>query len=472
MPELPEVETIKNVLIPIVKNHKILAIEVLRPQTIISGSEQFVKTVTNKTFLDVTRIGKFLIFHLSDDVVFLSHLRMEGKYFEFEEKDDNGKHARVVFHLDNGHKLVYDDSRCFGIIKLSNESIYRQEKEIAQLGKEPFDIDDEYLKYLLKKCQKSTHPIKATLLDQTLISGLGNIYADETLYASKMYPLKPTNEVSLSEWKNLIKNAVIILNKAIVAGGSTIRSYHPGKDISGEFQNELNAYGHKDERCPICHSHYHFTFVGGRGTTYCPECQFLKKDALVIGVTGKVAAGKSTVLNVFKKRNIITISSDEIVHELYKNNKDLKENIEKSFNLKFEIDEVDVTLLREHLKRHPKDQKRLERLVHPLVIKVAKEKLNNIKKGLVTLEVPLLYESKMDKMCDFVIGVDIDPKNQLERLKKRNPNSALDLMKINASSKFEFNKDKVDYLLLNNSLKKNLESEVNEIINKLLNHLN
>ena len=129
-------------------------------------------------------------------------------------------------------------------------------------------------------------------------------------------------------------------------------------------------------------------------------------------------------------------------------------------------------MLREHLKAHPKDQKKLESLVHPLVIKRVQEILKGVSKGLVALEVPLLYESKMDKMCDFVIGVDISEDKQLERLKKRNPNSALDLMKINASSKFNVNKEKVDYLLLNDSTEKNLEKEVNKVINKLLSHLN
>ena len=471
MPELPEVETVKNVLIPIVKNQTIKEVEVLREQTIISGAKEFRKALKDQTFLDVTRIGKFLIFHLTNDIVFLSHLRMEGKYFEFDEKDENGKHARVIFHLTNGHKLVYDDSRCFGIIKLTNEANYRNEKEIAQLGKEPFDIDDKYIDYLLKKCQKSSHPIKSTLLDQTLISGLGNIYADEVLYASNIYPLRPSKDIGKKEWKELVKNAVIILNKAIEAGGSTIRSYHPGKDISGEFQNELHAYGHKDERCEKCHSHFHFTFVGGRGTTYCPECQPLKKDVLVIGITGKVASGKSTILKVFEDEGIKVVSSDEIVEKLYQNNGILRENIEKAFSLKFDHS-VDKDILRDYIKAHPKDQKKLEKMVHPLVIEEAKKEISKLEKGMIALEVPLLYESKMDALCDFVIGVDITPEKQLERLKKRNPSSAIDLLKINEKSKFDVNKDKVDYLILNDKSENELIKESKRIISKLQSHLN
>ena len=181
MPELPEVETVKNVIKPIVIGHTITSIDVFRP-TIIQNDrmEDFINGLVGETFLDVTRIGKFLIFHLSHDKVMISHLRMEGKYFEVLEKENNTKYARVVFHLNNGHKICYDDSRTFGILKLTNEKDYLNEKEIAQLGPEPFKADP---KVLFNKVKNTSLPIKSTLLDQTLMTGLGNIYADEVCFA-------------------------------------------------------------------------------------------------------------------------------------------------------------------------------------------------------------------------------------------------------------------------------------------------
>ena len=205
MPELPEVETVKNVLIPIVKDRKILKIDVLRSSTIEGDVNKFVINLQNETYKDVSRIGKFLIFHLTNDKVIISHLRMEGKYYEFLESEDNSKYARVVFHLDNGHKLCYDDSRCFGIMKLSSEAAYKDEEMIAKLGPEPFYVND--VSAIFNKVKNVKKPIKTALLDQTLITGLGNIYVDETLYASQIHPLTPANKITKEQWKILIKNA-------------------------------------------------------------------------------------------------------------------------------------------------------------------------------------------------------------------------------------------------------------------------
>ena len=237
MPELPEVETVKNVLIPIVKDKTIRKIDVNR-KTIIQGDpEEFCSYFENEKFLDITRIGKFLIFHLTNSKVLISHLRMEGKYYEFNEDEKDSKYARVVFHLDNNKKLCYDDSRSFGIMIATSEDNYLKEKEIAKLGPEPFVIDD--VSFLIKKSKNKQIPIKSNLLDQSLMTGLGNIYVDEVLYASKIHPLTPSHLIKKNEWEEIVKNAKEILNIAIEMGGSTIKSYHPGKDIDGNFQTRI-----------------------------------------------------------------------------------------------------------------------------------------------------------------------------------------------------------------------------------------
>ena len=467
MPELPEVETVKNVLIPIVKGQTINKIDVLRASTIHGDIDTFVSTLEGKIFLNVSRIGKFLIFHLNDDIVFISHLRMEGKYYELEENEPNTKYSRVVFHLNNNHKLCYDDSRCFGMMKLTNEQEYKEVKDIAQLGPEPFHIDD--VNYLIKRCKKSHHPIKSTLLDQTLMTGLGNIYADEVLYASKIHPLTPACEITKKEWEIIVRNSKFILNNAIEAGGSTIKSYHPGKDIDGNFQTALKAYGKKGEPCPNCGAIMRFMKVNGRGTTYCPKCQIQKSEKISVAIYGKIAAGKSTVLDTFKENGYFTISSDQIVLDLYKK-KEVVDLINKQFNLNFES-EVDKNILRDAVKDNPKAIKQLDKIVHPLVKKEIVSIIKNIKSRLIVIEVPLLYESKIDNLFDVIIAVDISSKKQKQLLMSRDEKNAEALLKINANHQFEIYKIKADYLITNDAGLNDLKNKTQKIINELQSRL-
>ena len=241
MPELPEVETIKNVLSKIVIGKTIKSIDVYRDLTIEGDTSEFKKSLVGETFLSMSRIGKYLIFHLSNGKVIISHLRMEGKYYEFLENEKDSKYAKVTFHFTDNTKLCYDDSRAFGILKLSSEDKYQKEEMLSKLGPEPFEVND--VSFILKKVKHSKKPIKTTLLDQTLITGLGNIYVDETLYASHIHPLTPANKVSKKEWEDIISNSKEILKIAIEMGGSTIKSYHPGKDIDGNFQTRIKIYG-------------------------------------------------------------------------------------------------------------------------------------------------------------------------------------------------------------------------------------
>ena len=463
MPELPEVETVKKVLIPVVKNQTITGIDVLRVSTIHGDREEFASTLVGKTFLDISRIGKFLIFHLSDDIVIISHLRMEGKYYELLEDEPNTKYSRVVFHFNNGHKLCYDDSRCFGMMKLSTESEFKDVKDIAQLGPEPFDVKD--VNYLIDRCKKSTLAIKSTLLDQTLMTGLGNIYADEVLYASKIHPLTPANKITKAEWTTIVNNAQKILKQAIEAGGSTIKSYHPGKDIDGNFQSALLAYGKKGEKCPHCGAIMRFIKVNGRGTTFCPNCQRQKAEKLSVAIYGKIASGKSVVLETFKENGYYTLSSDEIVASLYKK-KEVIEQINNGFNLAFK-EEVDKRYLRELVRKDPKNRKRLEKIVHPWVKKEIVQAIKTVKARMIVVEVPLLYESKMDSIFDVVIAVDVSKEKQLKLLTNRNPETAKSLLEINANHQFDEHKEKADYLLVNDSDLHKLKLKTQKIINEL-----
>lgn len=468
MPELPEVETITKLLRPIVVSRKIIGIDILRKTTILGEPEVFVKSLVGESFTDITRVGKFLIFHLTNNKVFLSHLRMEGKYFELDEEEENTQFARVVFHLDNKKKICYDDSRCFGIMKLTDEAHWRQEKEIAQLGPEPFDIDD--VTFLINRTKRTSLPIKSTLLDQTLLTGLGNIYVDEVLYATKIHPLTPAKLISKDQWEDIVKESKRILKEAIKAGGSTIRSYHPGKDIDGNFQTYLHAYGHKDDDCERCHHPMRFIRVNGRGTTFCPICQIKKGLPISVGIFGLIGSGKTEVLSQFKEEGFATASSDEIVAQLYKR-EDIVKLVNKAFNLSF-TDAVDKSVLRLHLANNPGDKKKLERLIHPYV----KEEVASFIKlhSLSAVEVPLLFEARMEGMFDVLIALDADDKIRYERVISRNAATGDFLTFINQinNSKFIRNKRKADFVLTNNASHEDLRKAVKKIINTLLNRRN
>ena len=469
MPELPEVETVKNVLLPIVKGRTIKKIDVLRKSIIHYDIDKFIAGLENETFLNVSRIGKFLIFHLTNDKVLISHLRMEGKYYEFLEEESDSKYARVVFHFDNGHKLCYDDSRTFGMMILSSENEYRNEKEIAKLGPEPFDITD--VTGIMKKCKGKKMPIKSNLLDQSLMTGLGNIYVDEVLYASKIHPLTPSYLIKKDEWELIVKNAKEILTTAIELGGSTIKSYHPGKDIDGNFQTRIKIYGKSSEICPICGATYRFIKVGGRGTTFCPKCQLKRGAPLNVGITGKIASGKSSLLEAFKNAGYDVLSSDAVVAELYKSG-DVANKIEQLLKIKFPGEGVDKDVLREHILLNPKDKKKLEKLVHSLVLKEIKNFLSNSRSPIRAVEVPLLFEAKMDSLFDTIIVTDIDEKKQLQLLTERDPKNATYLLEINKTNKIDENKNKASYLISNTGDKTEFIKNCNKVINKLKDRLN
>ena len=468
MPELPEVETVKNVLLPIVKNRTVLKCEVLR-KSIVNGLEnQFISFILNETFLNITRRGKFLIFHLSHDKVLISHLRMEGKYYELEECEDNTKYSRVVFHLNNGHKLCYDDSRSFGRMIMSNEKDYLKEKEIAKLGPEPFEIDD--VSFLLKQGKRISLPIKTALLNQTLMTGLGNIYVDEVLFASKIHPLTPTKIITKNEWETIVKESKRILAAAIKDGGSTIKSYHPGKDISGEFQTKLLAYGRNGQMCVSRHAFMRFIKVNGRGTTYCPKCQIKRGAPIKIAIVGKIASGKSTILETFKKANYLAISSDEIVHSLY-TQKSIQELINKRLKIKSDLPFIEG--LREHLKNHQKDLDRLEKIIHPLVKKEIDKKFKESKSPLLVAEVPLLFKAHMQNAFDVIIGVDISEEEQLKRLQLRDKEKSAFLKRINDENNyFEEHRLDIDFIVINNDNLACLTKEVDSIISIVLDRLN
>ena len=268
MPELPEVETVKKALLKEVKNKKIISASIYWDNIISCPSiKEFQKQIKNQNINDILRKGKWLIFEL-DDYYLLSHLRMEGKYIIRKTNDPKEKHQHVLFHLSDGTDLRYNDTRKFGKMYLLNKKTAFNEKPLSSLGLEPWDkkLTPEYLKNKFHK-----KPIKTELLDQTIITGIGNIYADEILFLSKINPKTIATNLSAKDYQNIIKYTKEVLEKAIEFGGTTVKSYESSEGVHGNFQSHLLV--HTKKECPICHNKITKITVGGRGTYYCEKCQ-------------------------------------------------------------------------------------------------------------------------------------------------------------------------------------------------------
>ena len=268
MPELPEVETVKKALIKEVKNKKILSASIYWDNIIAYPElEKFKKQIQNQIIHDIKRRGKWLMFEL-DDYYLLSHLRMEGKYLIRKTSDPKEKHQHVIFHFEDKTDLRYHDTRKFGKMYLVKKEQALNQKPLSDLGLEPWDknLTPKYLKQKLHK-----KPIKTELLDQTIIVGIGNIYADEILFLSKINPKTNAQNLNDKDYQNIIKYTKIVLEKAIEKGGTTIKSYESSEGVHGGFQIDLLV--HTKKECPICHSKITKINVGGRGTYYCEKCQ-------------------------------------------------------------------------------------------------------------------------------------------------------------------------------------------------------
>ena len=272
MPELPEVETVKNTLKSKLQNRTIKKVTVYHDNIIeYPDASLFCKQLINQQILDMNRYGKWLIFVL-DDYYLLSHLRMEGKYFFKQPEEELNKHEHVVFLLDDNTELRYMDVRKFGKMHLIKKEEIEKKGPFLKMGLEPWD-DKLTINYLKEKYQKKKLPIKTVLLDQSIIVGIGNIYANEILFLSGISPLQSANSLTDASLIKITQHTRQVLEKAIQQGGTTIRTYTSVDGVHGLFQQQLNVHGREGETCPTCQNIILKIKVGGRGTYYCPTCQ-------------------------------------------------------------------------------------------------------------------------------------------------------------------------------------------------------
>ena len=449
MPELPEVETVRATLEHQILNFKIIDVKVLCPRIVSGDIDSFRNKLIGKKICKLQRYGKYLIF-VFDDCSMISHLRMEGKYFLKDQNDEIIKHEHVIFYFDNGLTLRYHDTRKFGIMRIVNKTDFNEimkEPELKKLGPEanhPIDVDLFY-----QKIHKLHKPIKEILLDQTIICGLGNIYVDEVLFLSRINPVSSASLITKYEASLILKNSEEVLGLAVKAGGTTIRSYTSSLGVTGRFQLNLNVHTKVDEPCPNCNTLIKKTRVGGRGTYYCPNCQ--KIHPLIIGITGSISTGKSTISNKLIELGYQVIDTDKIANELTKDRKIL-ENIKDLFGSEYiNNNELDRKKLGQLIFKNIEERNKLNNFLHPLIKERTIKEIRNSDNHLIFIDVPLLFESKFNELCNYNICVSTSLSNQIERLMKRDHiNKEEALIKINSQMNLK-KKEKLSDFIIDNS---------------------
>lgn len=286
MPELPEVETVRLQLLHRLKGRTVAAVTVHHPKSVDHNAE-FRALVTGKVIDHIDRVGKLMIFSFADtpDFFLLAHLKMTGQFLFLDPTGNVGggghslsptdtylpnHHTRISFILDNGMQLFFNDMRLFGYVKIADAT--EVEAARSKFGPEPiredFDID-----YFIEGLKRRKTPIKAALLDQSFIAGLGNIYVDEALFVAKVRPTRRADKVTKAEAILLAKAAGDIMNKSIHVGGTTFQHFVDTGGDNGNYTDYLQVFGKQGTPCPRCGTTIKKIRCAGRGTHYCPGCQ-------------------------------------------------------------------------------------------------------------------------------------------------------------------------------------------------------
>ncbi len=277
MPELPEVERVANDLRGTILGKTFTEIIVRAPKSSIVISKSFRKRkyeslLSGRTVEQITRRGKNIIIQLDNSLTLWVHLKMTGQFRWVPKEEPIGKHDLFVYHLANEPKmsLRFSDYRRFGRHRLFSKDELSEQKGLTTLGPEPLEISRENFVAL---CLKRPRQIKAALLDQSFIAGVGNIYADESLWYSKIHPLRLTTSLSRAKLTELHSHIQAVLRKAISLMGTSVDSYAGVNGQPGEFQKYLAAYGNDGKPCNRCGAVIVRKKIGARSAHFCPRCQ-------------------------------------------------------------------------------------------------------------------------------------------------------------------------------------------------------
>lgn len=433
MPELPEVETVRRGLMRLVGGATIDHVDVIYEKMVSPAPAEFKKRLAGATIDLIERRGKYLLFRFSNGYTMVSHLRMEGKYDVQPEGAPLTKHTHVVFHLTDNRELRYTDTRKFGRMNLVEDGDEMQVAGLKTIGPEPTEITltFDYMKRIFNKSKKV---IKPFLLDQSNIAGLGNIYVDEVLWMTRIHPEQPVNTLTDFQIRLLRDNILKELAKAIDGHGTTVHSFSTAFGEAGQFQNQLNVYGREGEPCVRCGAELQKTKVAQRGTHFCPRCQKLKKKlskTVVLGLTGGIATGKSSVSAVFHDRDIPVIDADQIAREVVEPDSPALSEIAATFGQT--MLQPDGTLNRRKLGQHVFNDEdelaKLNAITSPAIHKAVKKRVAAYRRKrtpLVVFDAPTLFEGDYAYDVDVIMVVALDTATQLARLMARDKMSETD----------------------------------------------
>jgi len=286
MPELPEIEIVKRSLFKMINRAKIIDVKINNKNLRYKISSSFSKNLINEKILNISRRSKYLILHFKNKIL-LIHLGMTGKLLIMKSKNNKifrtsfyydlnilPEHSHIYITLNNGLILIYNDIRRFGFFKLYKNTNLKEIVFLKKLGIEPFSKTFN-LKYFKKFIKNKKKNIKNLLMDQTFVSGLGNIYVNEALFVSRIHPLRLCNNLSTIEMKNLIMNIKKILKFSILKGGSSIRDFKNILGKSGSFQQFFHVYGQESKKCSriSCKGKIKKIQISNRSSFYCNKCQ-------------------------------------------------------------------------------------------------------------------------------------------------------------------------------------------------------
>jgi formamidopyrimidine-DNA glycosylase len=293
MPELPEVETIRLGLAPVLSGRRIMRVEQRRTNLRFPLPERFVERLTGRRIEKLERRAKYILIHLDGDEVLAVHLGMTGRLSvtargehagpcaRFRHAQAGGaKHDHLVFFISGGAVVTYNDARRFGYMTLIAKADLARNRYLRGLGVEPLSPDLNAA-YLARRAQGKKLAVKALLMDQRIIAGLGNIYVCEALFRAGLDPFRPAARLATASGAptpvagRLVTAIQAVLKQAIGAGGSTLRDYKQIDGALGDFQSQFQIYGRTGEPClrPACRGTVRRKTQGGRSTFYCPVCQ-------------------------------------------------------------------------------------------------------------------------------------------------------------------------------------------------------
>jgi formamidopyrimidine-DNA glycosylase len=273
MPELPEVETVKKGLIKNVIGKILQDVEINTDKLRYPLDKVSFESLKNKTIRDIHRRGKHLIIFLEDNLQLIVHLGMSGVVkINPTDSYEKIKHDHIVITLNDNLSIIYNDPRKFGYWLINTNSSPLEHKVLITHGVEPL-TDDFNAEHLLAKLSKTTRKIKQTIMDNSIVVGVGNIYASEALFDSNILPTRPSNTITKKEVSKLVISIKEILIKAIAEGGTTLKDYKNTEGKPGYFTQQLNVYGRAKQNCYVCKSEIDSLVIAQRNTFFCKKCQ-------------------------------------------------------------------------------------------------------------------------------------------------------------------------------------------------------